>query len=237
MAVTQEATVGQLVVERPGRARVFEKLGIDDCCGGKRPLAAACSARGLDAQTVVRLLEAMEDVPDVSQADWSQRTMSDLADHIEQTHHAYLKEELPRLHGLLEKIAAKHGPSRPTLVDLLEVFTAFRDELESHMAKEERILFPMVRQLETSRGAPAFHCGSIRNPIAVMVAEHDNAGAALERMRKLSDDFTPPADACNTYRAAFDALAELEADMHQHVHKENNILFPRAAEAEANRAQ
>jgi regulator of cell morphogenesis and NO signaling len=237
MTITTESAVGQLVADRPSRARVFEKLGIDYCCGGRQPLSEACSSRGLDAATVLRLLEAIDEAPATPQADWSRATMSELADHIEQTHHAYLKQELPRLHQLLEKIAAKHGDSRPALRELLEVFLAFAEELFSHMAKEERILFPLIRQLESAGGPAAFHCGSIRNPIAVMVAEHDNAGRALQRMRELTDGYAAPADACNTYRASFDALRQLEADMHQHVHKENNILFPRATQAETRTGQ
>jgi regulator of cell morphogenesis and NO signaling len=153
--------------------------------------------------------------------------------HIEQTHHAYLKQELPRLDTLTAKVARVHGPENPNLVRLREIFVEFKAELDSHMAKEEQILFPLCRRLESARSAVASHCGSIQNPIRVMIMEHDHAGNAMEQFRELTDNYTAPEEACNTYIAMFDSLRQLEQDMHQHVHKENNILFPRAIEAEA----
>jgi regulator of cell morphogenesis and NO signaling len=233
-----DRTVGELVVECPGRARVFEGFGIDYCCGGGQPLGQACQARGLDPQVVQRVLEATDQADNAPVAtDWSAASMTELCDHIEQTHHAYLKIELPRLGFMTGKVANRHGERDARLVELAKVFTHFRGELESHMMKEERILFPLCRQLESGDGPVSFHCGSVRNPISVMVQEHDDAGGALARMRVLTDGFAPPPDACNTYRALFDSLAQLERDLHQHIHKENNILFPRAAQAEAQRGQ
>jgi regulator of cell morphogenesis and NO signaling len=228
-----ETTVGELVVERPSRARVFEKLGIDYCCGGKKPLRNAIEERGLDAGTVVAELE-QEQAGAAAQAErnWATASLTDLADHIEATHHAYLKGELPRLAQLTHKVASRHGDRRPELVEIYNVFAALKAEMESHMMKEERILFPLCRRLDTAETLPASHCGSVANPIEVMVREHEDAGDALARIRELSSNYTPPADACNTYRATFDSLRQLEADMHQHVHKENNILFPKAIRAE-----
>ncbi len=231
--VDPEATVGQLVAEQPARSRVFERLGIDYCCGGKRPLSAACAAKELELEAVKRELESIDRVTPAPQTDWTEATLTELADHIQQTHHDYLREALPRLTHLTQKVASAHGDKDPRLVDLAEVFAEFRLELEAHMAKEELVLFPLCRTLDGATERPVFHCGSVHNPIRVMVLEHDDAGAALERMRSLTDGYTPPAHACNTYRAMLQALEELEADMHQHVHKENNILFPRAAAAEA----
>lgn len=228
---TLNRTVAELVVERPARARVFERFGIDYCCGGKRPLIEACRAKDVSPDQVIAGLESADAEPVADDVDWSKATLTSLADHIQETHHAYLKQELPRLAFLTKKVAAVHGSHRPELVKLHQVFDAFRADLEQHMAKEEQVLFPIIRRLE--RGETGFHCGSVQNPIRVMVAEHDDAGHAMEQFRQLTNNYTPPADACNTYRAMFDALRELEADMHQHVHKENNILFPRAAEAEA----
>ena len=232
-APTVDTTIGQLVADRPARSRLFEKLGIDYCCGGKRTLADACQAKGLDAKTVAQLLVAADDtVPTAGAVDAAAMSLTQLADHIEQTHHQYLKRELPRLSPLVEKIAAKHGPAHPNLAQLSHVFAAFREELESHMMKEERILFPMIRQIDAHpTSAGGFHCGSIDNPIRVMELEHQHAGDAMEQMRALTEGYSAPADACNTYRAVMQSLAEIETDMHQHVHKENNVLFPRASRA------
>jgi regulator of cell morphogenesis and NO signaling len=227
------STVGQLVVDRPARSRVFERLGIDYCCGGKKPLGEACGDKGLDPNRVLRELRAADSETSRShERNWSRVTLAQLADHIETTHHGYLRSELPRMQHLVEKVARAHGERNPKLHALREVFVAFRQELEQHMFKEEHVLFPMCRELESAHVRPVFHCGTIANPIRVMIQEHDNAGAALERMRTLTNDYAVPADACNTYRAMIDALITLEQDMHQHVHKENNILFPRAVAAE-----
>jgi regulator of cell morphogenesis and NO signaling len=228
-----QATVGQLVRERPSRARVFERLGIDYCCGGKTPLDRACRAGGLDLARVLRELADEDARPEADPVDWSTATLGALADHIEATHHAYLRRELPRLERLAEKVAAAHGARHPELLDVLAVFSALKSELESHMLKEEWALFPMVRLLDGATAPPRSPCGSVADPIAAMEHEHDDAGAALARLRSLTGGYTPPAGACNTYRALLDGLADLEADLHLHVHKENNILFPKARDAEA----
>jgi len=228
-----ETTVGQLVTERPARARIFESFGIDYCCGGKKPLAQAIAEKGLDQNTVLRILDTFDEQTPAVERDWSKATLTELADHIEQTHHAYLKNELPRLEYLVNKVANRHGSHTPQLVELAQVFNAFKAELESHMQKEEVVLFPICRQLDSATGPQHFHCGSVENPIAVMIREHDDAGAALSRMRELTNNYTPPLDACNAYRALFDSLRQLEQDMHRHVHKENSILFPKTAELEA----
>jgi regulator of cell morphogenesis and NO signaling len=226
-----EVTVGQLVVERPSRARVFERLGIDFCCGGKKPLTQACREKGLDPEEVLRALD--EGGPDAGAADVSSMTLIQLCDHIEQTHHALLKAELPHLEAISRRVAGVHGEAHPWTLELAQVLSGFAEELGSHMFKEERILFPWIRALEAAGGRADAHCaGSISNPIRMMEYEHDAAGQALARMRELSGGFAPPAGACNTFIALLDGVARVEADMHQHVHKENNILFPRAAALE-----
>jgi len=228
-----ETTIGQLVTERPARARLFESLGIDYCCGGKKPLAQAIRENALNEKAILGVLAAFDAQAQPEEKDVSPLGLGELADHIEQTHHAYLKTELPRLEFLANKVANRHGPDRPQLVELAQVFAAFKAKLESHMQKEEMILFPICRKLESSSAPQRFHCGSVQNPIRVMVQEHDDAGDALKRMRELTDNYSVPEHACNTYRALFDSLEQLEYDMHRHVHKENSILFPRAVEAEA----
>lgn len=221
-------TVGEIVARQPALSRAFEAAGIDYCCGGKKTLGEACRKKGIDPQTFLVTLAKSTAAAEQPIVDAAAMSLTGLADHIEQTHHTYLRSELPRLNAMTQKVASVHGENEPRLWQVRETFVALFEELSSHMMKEERILFPMVREIEASATAPRFHCGSLANPICQMEAEHDQAGSALERMRELTDDYTPPDWACNTYRAMLDALARLERDMHQHVHKENNVLFPRA---------
>lgn len=227
-------SVGQLVTERPRCVYVLERYGIDYCCDGKRTLKDACAAKTLDLDEVLNELRAVDDGPeDVDQISWSRRPMSELVEHILHTHHAYLRDELPRLQKLLEKVLAVHRNRHPELEKLCEVFSSFHGEIYRHMAKEEQILFPMICRMQSSAGPVAAHCGGIDGPIRQMEFEHEDAGGALARMRELTDGFAPPLDACDSYRTLFKALADLEADMHVHIHKENSILFPRASAAEA----
>lgn len=230
------STVGDFVRENPDRARVFESLRIDYCCGGKVSLEQACKKQGLDSSKVLLQLEHCDQSGRTAAlVDADSMTLTELADHIEATHHAYLKEELPRLDFMTEKVARVHGEHEPRLAQTRQAFLALKAELEPHMMKEERILFPIIRQLEQATGPLQFHCGSVANPIRQMEHEHDQAGSALEILSESTDRYTPPEWACNTYRAMLDSLARLEADMHQHVHKENNVLFPKAIQLEAQR--
>lgn len=231
-AFTPETRVGDIVAANPALARIFERVGIDYCCGGKKTLAQACAARGLDAPTFAALLEAAGTAGAGRPAvDPAGLTLTQLADHIEQTHHEYLKAELPRLVEMAERVARKHGERDPRLTEAGETVRQIAEEMFSHMQKEERILFPLVRQLEAG-ARNGFHCGSIANPIRQMESEHEFVGQATARLRELTDGFQPDANACNTHRALLAGLAEFEADLHTHVHKENNILFPRAVELE-----
>ncbi len=232
----KELTVGEMVVEDPGCARVFEQFGIDYCCGGKIPLAKACANRGIDLEAVsVALKKSEADASTESDKDWSQESMTTLVDHIIATHHNYLREEFPRLTQMTDKVAKVHGERHTELLEVRDVFATLRNELELHMQKEEMILFPMIKALETGADVAATvgHCGSIENPIRMMEHEHDVAGDALGKLRSLTDGYAPPDDACNTYRVMLDSLSKLEADLHQHIHKENNILFPKALVAGA----
>lgn len=230
-------TVGELVAERPNRARVFERLGIDYCCGGKATLTEASRGRGLDPKAVAAALrEADKDGP-ADERNWSQASAAELAAHIVDTHHAYLRRELPRLALLVDKVAQVHGATHAELAEVREVFRDLEAEIGAHLWKEENILFPMIRAMEQSGTLEASHCGSVANPIRVMEFEHDNAGQALARLRALTADYAPPADACNSYRALLEGLVGLEADLHEHIHKENNILFPKAAALEARLGQ
>jgi regulator of cell morphogenesis and NO signaling len=230
-------TVGEIAAENPSSVRVFEKYSIDYCCGGKVSLAEACQSRGIEAVELEAELEQAAASRPGRERDWTTASLSLLIDHVVGTHHVYLKSELPRLALLLGKVQAAHGTRHgDSLMPLKRSFDGLRAELDAHLAKEEMVLFPLVKRLEAARQAglpaPAAHCGSVNNPIGVMMHEHDNAGRALQSMRQATGDYTLPADACNTYRALFTGLQELEADLHQHIHLENNILFPRAAELE-----
>ncbi|MCH9033083.1 MAG: iron-sulfur cluster repair di-iron protein, partial [Planctomycetes bacterium] len=230
----KELTVGEMVVEDPSRARVFEHFRIDYCCGGKISLAEACATRGTDLDAVLKALnKSQANTSPKSEKDWSQESMTSLVDHIVATHHAYLREEFPRLTKMTERVVQVHGERHLELPEVRDVFAALRNELEQHMQKEEQILFPMIKQLDSGVAGAAGHCGTIANPIRMMEDEHDNAGDALGALRKLTGGFAVPVDACNTYRVMLDSLAKLEADLHQHIHKENNILFPKALAAES----
>ncbi len=228
-----DSTVGDIVAGCPALASVFEDIGIDYCCGGKKTLGDACRDKGLEPQSVLATLAQPPQTEPV--ADTAVMALTELADHIEQTHHAYLRSEFSRLNELTSKVASVHGDQNPRLHQVSETCRALIAELSDHMMKEEQILFPLVRQLDASDTAPTFHCGSLANPIHQMESEHSQAGAALERLRELTDGFTPPDGACNSYRAMLNAIAHLERDLHLHIHKENNVLFPRALEMEQNK--
>lgn len=227
-------SVGEIVRQQPMRSRVFEALKIDYCCGGKVSLARACEKHGIRVAEVLQKIEQSDAQSDLGESsDPDAMSLGELADHIEATHHAYLREELPRLDWMTEKVARVHGETEPRLQQVREAFVALRAELEPHMMKEEQVLFPIVRRLESSGTATDHPCGSVANPIRQMEHEHDRAGDALAILRAATDDYAPPEWACNTYRAMLASLEELEADMHQHIHKENNVLFPKAIKFEA----
>jgi regulator of cell morphogenesis and NO signaling len=223
----QGKTVGEYVMEKPALSRVFEQYGIDYCCGGKRPLEEVCRDNGMDYGQLLKALDAAN-LPDIAgeTLNWQALTVDQMIDHILEAHHRYLYDNMPRLERMVKKVAAVHGENNPKLAELAKVYAALQTDLMMHMAKEENVLFPYARQLAAATEKPRFHCGDIGNPIRVMEAEHDTAGELLAQIRETADDFVPPAWACNTYRAMLDGLAEMEADLHRHIHEENNILFP-----------
>lgn len=230
-------TVGSIVRDHPALSRFFEQAKVDYCCGGQRTLDEACRQRGINPQVFLTQLEDYAAAETAPEANIAELSLTELADHIEQIHHSYLHEELPRLEKMVTKVAAVHGEKEPRLTQIRDIFLALAAELTTHLLKEEQILFPMIRQLEASDTVPSFHCGTVVNPISRMEFEHDGAGVALAQLRQLTDDFTPPEWACNTYRALFDALLTFEQDMHQHIHKENNVLFPQAVLLERQKAR
>lgn len=237
MNLDPQQTVGEFVRQKPTRARVFESFKIDYCCGGKVSLARACEKRGIDVNDVLQSIRSIDEQAENCDTfvDTDSMSLTELADHVEQTHHAYLKAELPRLDAMTAKVARVHGDKDPRLHQVREAFVRLKAELEPHMFKEEQVLFPIIRQLDASTEPIEFHCGSVANPIRQMEHEHDLAGNELAALNQATDGYTPPDWACNTYRAMLDSLARLEADMHQHVHKENNVLFPKAIQLEQSR--
>jgi regulator of cell morphogenesis and NO signaling len=229
-------TVREIATANPVAVRVFEKYRIDYCCGGNRPLEDVCGEKGLSPETV--LAEVAATLPSGQpERDWSQAGLSTLIAHIVGTHHAYLNRELPALETKMAKVLEKHGGKYPEmLAPLARTFAALKLELEQHLGKEEAVLFPAIEELEAAatgrRLPPPLPFGTVRNPIRMMEHEHDSAGRALAAMRALSHNYTVPADACPTFRALYSGFDELERDLHTHIHLENNILFPRAAELE-----
>lgn len=213
--------------------RVFERLGIDYCCGGKIPLADACRRKGLDVYQVQRELDAAASEPETVAHNWASAALQDLIEHIVSTHHEYLRREFQPLEDRLDKVYRVYNQRYgPALVNLPEVYRGLRAELESHMQKEERILFPAIIATEAavreSRPIPFTPFGSLSNPVRMMEHEHDDAGRALSNIRAITHDFEVPDYACVTFRALMAGLEAFEKDLHLHIHLENNILFPRA---------
>jgi len=230
-------TVREIALEQPSSIRVFEHYGIDYCCGGRKPLAEACAVGNLEVDKVIAALEAAARISAPVAENWSQASLESLIGHIITTHHAYVKRELPRLAELAVKVVDRHGVTTPELPVIQATLARLDEELIQHLVKEEAILFPYITKMEraiTDGTAKPHGCfGTVANPIAMMTQEHDAAGALIAEIRRLSHNFVTPADACPTYHAFYDGLKGFEQDLHQHIHLENNILFPRAIDMEA----
>jgi len=231
MRTLSDQTVAEIAVANPAWARIFETLGIDYCCGGNHSLRAACEHAKVPIETVVALLGTCEQTQESGV--WNDAKLGELTRHIVERHHGFVRRESPRLQNLLIKVCDKHGPAHTELYEVKTLFATLVAELDEHMLKEERILFPYIETLgETPRPQACF--GSVESPIAMMMADHENAGTILARMRALSGGYQTPQGACPTYQALYRALEEFERDLHWHVHLENNILFPRAVAVERN---
>jgi regulator of cell morphogenesis and NO signaling len=230
-------TVREIALEQPHSIRVFEHFGIDYCCGGRKPLAEACGEKQISVNEVVEALEAAAVSAAPLPVDWTQRTLGSLIEHIEATHHVYVKTELPRLAVLAHKVVNRHGDTQAHLPAMQNLLAQLDEELIHHLGKEEHVLFPYITKLEgalISGGAHPEACfGDITHPIAMMTSEHDAAGALVAELRRLSDNYALPVGACPTYNAYYAGLKEFEQDLHQHIHLENNVLFPRAIAMEA----
>ncbi len=223
-------TLAQIVNENHHAARIFEKHDLDFCCQGKRSLQSACSERNLDPHLVAAEIRSVTNDKIPAEKDFTKLSLTELTDYIVLTHHSYAKRELPQIFAYLQKVASKHGERHPELYRILENFVQLKAEMEMHMAKEELILFPKMRELENPVQFFSGAGSHIQAPVAVMEEEHEHAGNLLKEIRLLSKNYEPPAGACTTYRLSFAALRAFEADLHQHVHLENNVLFPKALE-------
>ena len=232
--IRQDMTVGNLVVHHPHLRQSLEQLGIDYCCGGKRPLGKAAEAAGQAWTTVEAVLtEVLAGRSKQTVTDWNTVSLTILADHILEKHHTFMKEQLPRLDGLLAKVQRAHRAQHGDMLsELRRVYDSLRSELEAHLMKEEQILFPAIKGIDAflaGKGErPVVHCGSVSHPIRQMEHEHDSAGNALAEMRRMTDGYRLPSDACQTFTALYDGLQAMEADLHEHIHLENNILFPKS---------
>lgn len=241
MILNSDRTVRDVVLELPQATRVFEKLKIDYCCGGDTPLGEACATAGIEVENLELLLdEAREAAVQGSGAlDFQTATLSELIVYILDKHHVYTKTEMARLEPLIDKVIGAHGENHPELRQLGEVFQRVCADLKPHMFKEEQILFPYIVEMERAslqdKPAPFAPFGTVNNPVRMMMIEHDTVGDLLRELRALSSNYTVPSDGCISYQTLYQAFETFEQDLHQHIHLENNILFPRAIEMEGNR--
>lgn len=228
--------IGQFVAEDYRTASVFSEYGIDFCCKGHRTIEDVCNKNNIDSNNLLNDLDKVLSANTNQSIDYRSWPLDLLVEYIEKKHHRYVEEKTPVLRQFLDKLCKVHGDRHPELFKINELFTASTGELASHMKKEELILFPFIKKMvkaQIDKGSilsPQF--GSVENPIASMMQEHENEGERFRQIAKLTDDYTPPADACNTYKVTFAMLDEFEKDLHLHIHLENNILFPEAAKLE-----
>ena len=238
--INSSMTVREVAVEVPQSTRIFEKLKIDYCCGGNRSLTEACNSAGLEVNDVLGMLKnvSQEGKSEDGTIDFQRLSIADLVGHILATHHVYTKDEMVRLDSLIKKVISAHGENHPELRTVGELFDRLCNDLNPHMFKEEQILFPYILALAhasaENQATPFAPFGTVNNPIRMMMLEHDTAGEILRDLRDVTSNYTTPSDGCISYRTLYGALEAFEKDLHQHIHLENNILFPNANELEAN---
>lgn len=236
MNIQESNIIGELVAKDYRAASVFKKYGIDFCCQGNRTIMDACQAKAIDASAVVADLNEVNKATSESATDYQSWPIDLLADYIEKKHHRYVEEKSLEIKPYLDKICRVHGDRHPELFEIANHFNATAGELAMHMKKEELVLFPFIRKMvkakqdNTKLEAP--HFGTVENPIQMMMHEHTTEGERFRKIETLSTNYTPPEDACNTYRVTFALLKEFEADLHLHIYLENNILFLKAIELE-----
>ncbi|MCC7332500.1 MAG: iron-sulfur cluster repair di-iron protein [Flavobacteriales bacterium] len=236
MNISKETIIGELVAQDYRTASVFKKNGIDFCCNGNRSIAEACNQKQLNAENIIQTIKEIIGNTNGGSVDFNSWPLDLLADYIEKKHHRYVEEKTVEIKPYLDKICKVHGAQHPELFEINDHFIASTSELSMHMKKEELILFPFIKKMakaqqeKTVVERPGFE--SVQNPIQAMMDDHTTEGDRFREIEKLSNNYNPPADACNTYRVTFALLKEFEQDLHLHIHLENNILFPKAIELE-----
>ncbi len=236
MGTTENKTIGEYVADDFRTAAVFSKYGIDFCCKGNRTLDDVCAKKDINVSVIENEINAVLESKNDNGVDFKSWPADLLVDYIEKTHHRYVEEKTPVLLAYLDKINSVHGDNHPELAEVNTLFRICSGALAQHMKKEELILFPFIKKMHKALQENAQiempHFGTVENPIAMMMEEHENEGERLRRISALTNNYTPPADACNTYKVAFAMLQDFEQDLHKHIHLENNILFLKAKEME-----
>ncbi|UNY98797.1 iron-sulfur cluster repair di-iron protein [Zhouia spongiae] len=236
METLEKKQIGEFVADDFRTAAVFSKHGIDFCCKGNRTIDEVCSKKGIDKDLLLHSLEEVLNNKSEQSIDYKSWPLDLLIDYIEKKHHRYVEQTTPVLLQFLDKLRKVHGERHPELFEVYELFSGSAGDLAQHMKKEELVLFPFVKKMVKARltgeAIEMPHFGTVENPIEMMKHEHDNEGERFREIAKITGNYTPPADACNTYRVAFSMLEEFEKDLHLHIHLENNILFPEALKLE-----
>lgn len=236
--INSETTVREIAVQIPQSTRLFERLNIDYCCGGNRPLIEACESVGVELGNVIEVLSALgqQAATQSDTVDFQKLSLAELITHILETHHVFTRSEMERIKTLVEKVIAAHGSNHPELLKLGDLFERLCADLKPHMFKEEQVLFPYIVKMEQAdaqrQPIPFAPFGTVRNPVRMMTMEHDAAGEILRELRLLTANYRVPSDGCISYQTLYQALEDFEKDLHQHIHLENNILFPKAVELE-----
>ena len=237
MNVLEQPTIGEYVAKDFRTAAIFSKYGIDFCCKGNRTIEEASEKKGLDFNQIEKEVTQVLAIQGTNTIDFNSLPSDLLIDYIEKTHHRYVEEKSAVLVPFLDKLTKVHGENHPELFAIHELFVGCANELAQHMKKEELVLFPFIKQMDnalrTGEAIEQPHFGTVENPIAMMKHEHENEGDRFVKIAELTNNYTPPADACNTYKVTFAMLQEFEQDLHKHIHLENNILFPRAIAMES----
>ena len=236
MSFTSETKVKDIALSNPAATQILEDAGLDYCCGGGKSLHEACLHADVPAEEILNRLRENSKHVDPGEASWTLAPLGDLTRHIRERHHRYVREAIARVQPLSDKVVAKHGKNHSELAEIRTAFGVLSQELTTHMLKEDSVLFPHIVRMEESviQKEPVLPppFGTVRNPVAMMMHEHDVAGIALRDLRRASNGYSAPPDACISHQTLYQALAEFETDLHQHIHLENNILFPRAIEME-----
>lgn len=232
MTQSKEKSIGRIAAEDYRKALVFKKFGLDFCCGGKKTLEEAAKEKGIDKSAIQQELDLVDQETDDSKQDFINWEMSTLVDYIINRHHQYVKDRLPEINSVLHKVVNVHSEGHPELVELYQNFTWMAEDLLGHLQKEEQVLFPYIKELDKSLRNYTPENPAIKSAVRMMEEEHETAAEYLENMRKISDDYTIPPGACGSYRMVYALLNEFDEDLKQHVHLENNILFPKALKLE-----